>query len=1039
MIILQGLYSPAYPDHLIVFGEDTIRNHDTIPPSARQGKKSRNPLPKPHPLAVLEEDLICLFRKGGFLIPRGEAGPVNLSIPALLNSPDIPLCSPEFYTRSGQDIPAASGPVLWSVPAMKVPLEYLSLFLGALGHAEAGEIIPAKTLRYWVAVYRYTIRLIISGHYLPSYRMVGRAGFRSAWDIRPDPSEKDALSALLEAAPPFCIPATGYGVHNPDVEIFSAEHTVFSFITALIRRAICESLTKAPASLQVTHSVMIQQTVQMMFYLGLTGQAHLLGIDGQIPADQGDGEKLISWMHLPPDDQKQTPLTLVVRILEPAGEGAHWYVCYELRPDDDPTCLIPAGTIWNGERILSRSLPPLSVLEETLLKELGRGAAISPHIRASIQSPAPDGFLLTTQELWGFLSNEAPRLKEAGIETIIPSWWSDRKIRPVIRVRAERDLSITSWFGLDTIISFDYQIALGDDTLSPAEFFRRTELKNSIIRTKDGWMVLDCDDLVQKLRRLQEAYQNRDITSRDLLVLTALTGDDNDGDVEVVACDTWCRDLMESVCSGTTAREKEVPLSFNGVLRPYQRNGYSFLVAAYERGMGVCLADDMGLGKTPQTIAYLLSRRDAGIHGPSLIICPTSVAGNWERELRRFAPSLTSYIHHGTSREKEGFPQFVSGHDLVITTYQLAGRDRDLISRVQWSSIILDEAQNIKNPRTKQAKAIFQLKAGHRVALTGTPVENRLSELWSIMQFLNPGYLGSYQQFKEQYAVPVERDHDPCKTAGLRRLIRPFLLRRLKTDRNIIRDLPEKVESRLYVTLTREQVTLYQAVVDQVRETAYSLSGIARRGMILGTLTKLKQIADHPHLFTKDGNFRVSRSGKVVRLVEMLEEVHEEGDAAIIFTQFATFASLLHSVIGRHFGMEVLLLTGETQRIAREKLIDRFMRPDGPQFFVISLKAGGCGLNLTRATHVFHVDRWWNPAVEDQATDRAFRIGQTRDVHVHLMIAAGTLEERIDELLIEKRSLAREILAGGEDWLTSLSTEELIDVLTLRESVFEEF
>ncbi|MFH0966639.1 MAG: DEAD/DEAH box helicase [Methanobacteriota archaeon] len=1039
MIILQGLYSPVYPDHLILFGEDTCRSNEILPPSAKQGRKSKIPAPKNHPFAVSNEDFTRLFRKLRIIIPRIDENTLYFSIPALDNAPDKPLCSPEYYTHLGQISPSTSGFTLWSVPGFKIPFEYISILLSGLIDADSGLFTAGKSFRYWVAAYRYAIRLITTGHYLPSYRMVGRAGFRSVWDIRPDSAEKDALSALVEAIPLFCIPATGFGVHDSDMEDFSAEYTINSFITSFIRRTIYESLAETPADFPMTHTVMIQQTVQMMYYLGLTGQGNLLGMDGQAPTDHGDGEKIISWVQLPPEDKNLVPLTLVIRILEPAGEGAHWYICYELRPDDDPTCLIPAGTIWSGERVLSRSLPPLHILEETLLQELGRGAVVSPYIRDSLQCPAPDGFVLSTADIWEFLTREVPRLKEVGIETIIPSWWTERKIQPMIRIRAERELNATSWFGLDTIVSFDYQIALGDEILTPEEFFKRTELKNSIIRTKDGWMVFDMMDLAKNLTRLQEIYQNRDLTSRDLLKLSSRMGEGGYGDFEVVGSDSWCRDLIDSVRSGLPAGDRDVPSSFIGTLRPYQVTGYSFLVFSAERGMGACLADDMGLGKTPQTIAYLLAKRDSGIDGPSLIICPTSVAGNWERELQRFAPSLTSYIHHGTGREKAGFSELVSGHDLVITTYPLVGRDHDLISSVQWSSIILDEAQNIKNSRTKQAKSIYNLNARHRIALTGTPVENRLSELWSIMQFLNPGYLGGSQQFKEQYAIPIERDHDHHKTIEMRRLIRPFLLRRLKTDRSIIQDLPDKVESRLYVTLTREQVTLYQAVVNQVRDTADSLSGIARRGMILGALTKLKQISDHPHLFTKDTNIRISRSGKVQRLIEMLEEVSEEGDAAIIFTQFATFATLLHTVIEEHFGTDVLLLTGETQRTAREELIDRFMRPDGPQFFIISLKAGGTGLNLTRANHVFHIDRWWNPAVEDQATDRAFRIGQTRDVHVHLMIAAGTLEERIDELLIGKRSLANEILAGGEDWLTSLSTEELIDVITLRESVFEEF
>ncbi|MCX6693859.1 MAG: DEAD/DEAH box helicase [Methanomicrobiales archaeon] len=663
---------------------------------------------------------------------------------------------------------------------------------------------------------------------------------------------------------------------------------------------------------------------------------------------------------------------------------------------------------------------------------------IVPQIGSSLSDPAPTSARLQTGEVWTFLMDQTPRIREAGIDVIVPAWWKDRKVKPAIRMHVKKLKGESTTFGISTLLDFDFRIALGDDLITPEEFFERVTLKGSLIRTGGGWATFDAHALERALKSFQDRVR-KGFSAADLIRASAVPLVGGEVPLEVSSDDTWCRSLIDAARTGSTGGPRQVPASFCGTLRPYQEIGYSFLLSGADIRVGTCLADDMGLGKTPMTIAYLLARKEADPEiGPSLLICPTSVAGNWERELHRFAPSLSVHIHHGTGRERAAeFERVASSHDLVITTYALAARDHDHISRMSWASVILDEAQNIKNPHTKQARAISTLTCSHRVALTGTPVENRLSELWSIMNFLNRGYLGSLDQFRSTYAIPIEKSHNCARSDELKTIIRPFLLRRLKTDPAVITDLPEKMEYKVYCTLTREQATLYQAVVDSLSESVDEVGGIARKGRILSAITRLKQICDHPALLTRDERHQAGRSGKVQRLIEMLEEVREEGDAAIIFSQFATFATTLTELLEAHFKEKVLLLTGRVQRKRREELIYEFMRPNGPAIFVISLKAGGTGLNLTRATHVFHIDRWWNPAVEDQATDRAFRIGQTRDVQVHLMIAGGTLEERIDLMIEEKRGLAREVLGTGESWLTTMETSDLLEVISLRDSVFE--
>ncbi|MEX1171031.1 MAG: DEAD/DEAH box helicase, partial [Chloroflexota bacterium] len=416
----------------------------------------------------------------------------------------------------------------------------------------------------------------------------------------------------------------------------------------------------------------------------------------------------------------------------------------------------------------------------------------------------------------------------------------------------------------------------------------------------------------------------------------------------------------------------------------------------------------------------------------TLVVCPMSVVENWRREAERFAPGLAVHVHHGGDRlGGEDLGVAAAGADLVITTYGLVARDIETLSAISWGRLVLDEAQNIKNSAARQAQAVRRIRAPRRIALTGTPVENRLAELWSIMEVLNPGLLGSANAFRQRFAVPIERYGDDDAAGRLRRATAPFILRRLKSDRSIIADLPDKLEMTVYCSLTREQATLYQAVVDEMMERVASSEGIERRGLILATMLRLKQVCNHPAQMLADGSPLAGRSGKLERVEEILEEVLAEGDRALLFTQFAAFGTLLRMHLRDRFGREVLYLHGGTRRADRDAMVAQFQGEGGPSIMILSLKAGGTGLNLTAANHVIHVDRWWNPAVEDQASDRAYRIGQRRNVQVRKLVCAGTLEERIAALLEAKRALAERVVGTGETWLTELSTAELRDLVAL--------
>lgn len=601
--------------------------------------------------------------------------------------------------------------------------------------------------------------------------------------------------------------------------------------------------------------------------------------------------------------------------------------------------------------------------------------------------------------------------------------------------------------GVKGIIAYDWEVAVGNETLSEAEFKQLADLKIPLVQIRGQWVELRPEDVEAAIEYFKKKHDSGEMSLGEAMQL-GLGADAEDVVTEVglpiveVETEGWLEEMLSSLSAGRLKiTPVKTPRTFNGKLRPYQVKGVSWLAYLNRFGLGACLADDMGLGKTIELIALLLHERSGKRvkkPAPTLLICPMSVVGNWQKEVERFGPSLKVMVHHGAERLMgKIFAREAKKHDLVISTYALANRDAETFAGVQWQHVVLDEAQNIKNPAAKQTQAIKKLNAEHRIALTGTPVENRLSELWSIMDFLNPGYLKSAEHFRKNFALPIERYRKKERADVLRGIIQPFVLRRVKTDPKIINDLPEKMEMKVYYNLTKEQASLYEAVVTEMLGKIEASEGIERKGQVLATLLKLKQICNHPALFIQDGSALEGRSGKLARLEAMLEEVLAAGDKALIFTQFAGMGVMLRHYLQDKLGCEILFLYGGTSKKQRDAMIQRFQNDQqGPPLFILSLKAGGFGLNLTAANHVFHFDRWWNPAVENQATDRVFRIGQKKNVQVHKFVCIGTLEERIDQMIEQKKELADSIIGADEAWLTELSTEQLKEVFELsREAV----
>jgi SNF2 family DNA or RNA helicase len=563
--------------------------------------------------------------------------------------------------------------------------------------------------------------------------------------------------------------------------------------------------------------------------------------------------------------------------------------------------------------------------------------------------------------------------------------------------------------------------------------------KTPLVQFRGQWMELDRDKMQQLLQFWQmHRYEEPEISLLDMLKIRAEAGDDLEWDHDQIL-----QEMLSRLHDKEAFVPVEDPSALQGTLRDYQKRGVAWLQYLESLGLNPCLADDMGLGKTLEVIACLLREREEGAGiGPTLVIAPTSVLGNWRKEIERFAPQLRTLVHQGSTRlkDKKAFTETCRTYDVVLTSFALARLDEKLLQGLKWHRVVVDEAQNIKNPQAAQTRAILKLATVHRLALTGTPVENRLRDLWSIFNFLNPGYLGKEAQFRKTFEQPIYKGNDLGRSATLKKLVEPFILRRVKTDKRIINDLPDKIEQKMYCTLAAEQASLYEAVVKDVAEQIEKAEGIQRKGLILSTLLKLKQICNHPMQFLQDGSaFTTERSHKFQRLEEMVEEVINSGESALIFTQFTEIGGALERYFEHIQHYNTYYLHGGTNVTRRDQMVARFQDPESePSLFILSLRAGGVGLNLTKANHVFHFDRWWNPAVEDQATDRAFRIGQRKNVFVHKFVAMGTMEERIDALIEDKKQLSSLVVGSDESWLTELDNDTFKELITLRRSAILE-
>jgi SNF2 family DNA or RNA helicase len=726
-----------------------------------------------------------------------------------------------------------------------------------------------------------------------------------------------------------------------------------------------------------------------------------------------------------------------VRLTLPDDPGDPWLVELELVDDADPGRWCTADDVWNqapravdlagGERRLPILVRDLTALAETV-------APCVPGLADLATLHEPSAVELDLHEADDFIDIAPAVLDRLGIELLGP----EHLVTARVTVRGTATDSPKddrkARFGKEALV--EWKAVIDDTPISEAELARAEAAGTTLMRAGHRWVRIDPAGLRRAKALLEQQLSAKSaIGAVDLLRLSAGHSPDGETPIELLVAepaigsgtgDDWIASLLAGL-PDERLEEVEESSAFVGELRHYQRRGLGWMQFLARVGLGGCLADDMGLGKTATTLAHLVERP-----GPHLVVCPLSVVHNWEAEASRFTPGLSVLVHHGAGRQQGGPALFgLADADIVVTTYGLLPRDLDALVEIDWTTVVLDEAQMIKNPNTKAAKAVRRLRAAQKLALTGTPVENRLSELWAILDACNPGLLGSQTKFREQYAGPIERSNDPEAAARLRALTQPFVLRRTKADRRLLPDLPDKIEQIAYAQLTREQAALYQKVVDQLLVDAKETEGMQRRGRVLAALTRLKQICNHPAHALKDGSRLAGRSGKLNRFDELVAELLDLDERALVFTQFREMGDLLKTHIRERFAIDAPFLHGGVSRAGRDLMVARFQSGEGPPLLLVSLKAGGTGLNLTAASQVIHYDRWWNPAVEDQATDRAWRIGQERTVNVHKLVCQGTVEERIGQVIDEKRAIADAVIGTGEAWLSELSTEDLANLVLL--------
>ena len=1021
------LFPPEGPGGRLLLWADTWRVAAPLQPQAGEA-----PL---HPFTLNGDDL------AGWIEDHGLWSEAFRPVDATLT---LPSRSQASRGRRKADDGSWSGlPLQAGEPIPKTlswwPWQVEGLALDPVGAAEWLSQLPlggdhpdlADELRWWSHLQRWALSLIARGRWLPQVEE-GRARWLPLLNQEGDRRRLEDLSSSIPqvatCALPVAVGATGaLACRRPG----SGRLRVASLLEALLdghMRAGFEPDTQGLDPLLAA------------WQKALGPGKGLLGLD----AEEEERLEIATQHWREAVAGRVAPARTCLELFTPAEGEELWELRLSLQAEADPSLKVPAGVVWaRGDKPLQ--LGEVEVLQpgERLLEGLGRALQVFEPIGRGLDTAAPETMALTPAEAFVLVRTAAAQLRDKGVGVVLPpSLAGGLASRLGLAIKAELP-SRSRGFTLGETLSWSWDLMIGGVTLTMHDLERLWAKRSPLVQHKGAWI---------ELRPLDQRNAEKfcaaapSLSLDDALRLTASEGETLMRlPVHHFEAGPRLRAVLEQYHQQKAPDPLPAPEGFAGQLRPYQERGLGWLAFLHRFDQGACLADDMGLGKTIQLLAFLQHlKAEEELKRPVLLVAPTSVLTNWRREAAGFTPELAVREHYGPRRPStaEALGKALKGVDLVLTSYGLLQRDSELLESIDWQGMVIDEAQAIKNPRAKQSMAARDLgrpgKQGRfRIALTGTPVENRVSEIWALMDFLNPRVLGDEAFFHQRYRLPIERYGDMSSLRDLKSRVGPFILRRLKTDQSIISDLPEKVELSEWVGLSPEQRKLYNRTVEESLETIARAPLGQKHGQVLALLTRLKQVCNHPALALKesgvDGQF-ASRSAKVQRLEEILEEVMAAGDRALLFTQFAEWGHLLQAHLERRWRQDVPFLHGGTTKTERQAMVDRFQEdPRGPQLFLLSLKAGGVGLNLTRASHVFHIDRWWNPAVENQATDRAYRIGQRNRVLVHKFITSGSVEEKIDRMIRDKARLAADIVGSGEDWLGGLDVGQLRELVSLEE------
>jgi SNF2-related domain/SNF2 Helicase protein/Helicase conserved C-terminal domain len=887
---------------------------------------------------------------------------------------------------------------------------------------------PGGSARATFAVLALAARSVTEGLLHPQLQQGGRR-WLAYWGATIDESVQEALDAIALALPAVCANAF-------DGDRDALVHDLYACAVDQIAR---DRLSKAGVRLG-NRLARSRPSAPELFLDGLTSA------DPDLPPHAGLGaleRRLTDWVDHGLERRSTAPWLLSLHLDEqpdPEPDGSSTVVLeLWLQAADDPTLALPTSLLHDGGDAVFgflRSADPRTAVH----RQLGLIEPILAEGDLAFDPIEPTAIALDDDSVRFVLREAIPRLEELGVPVLLPRNWVSSTSRLRVNLTATSTAGRSS--GLlttDNLARFDWKLAIGDTTLTEEELAELAAAKEPLIRVRGRWHALRRSEVERALLFLE---RRREGSVVDLVrAISGVELEDAGLEIGEVTLDDALGDLL---AGGDDRRYHPLgtPETMVHPLFPFQERGHGWLRMLGDLGIGAILADDMGLGKTVQAIAMLTSEREqfgALAFGPTLVVCPMSVTRQWAREIERFAPSLRVHMHHGGERlSGEDLADVARSSDVVITSYDIATRDVDALAAVAWDRLVLDEAQDVKNPATKRARALRRLEARRMVAMTGTPIENRLDELWSIMDIINPGLLGSRERFQRTFARPIEAHGDTRALERLRAMVQPFILRRTKDGPEVELELPKITVTKEYCRLTLEQASLYRATVDRwMPRIEEHEKAFGRRGAVLAMLSQLKQVCNHPEMVLATGRPLDGRSGKLERLVELLEAMPHD-DKALVFTQYPGFDRLvphLHERLGRDIGF----FHGGLPARQRDELVASFAEPDGPSVLVISIRAGGRGLNLPAANHVFHFDRWWNPAVEQQATDRAYRFGQRKDVFVHSLICTATLEERIDELLDAKRELAEKVVAGrADDWLGELDLDAIRAAVSLSPSSVEE-